>query len=628
MAINNPYIPGDPFSYDLKWIVAKIKEHSVSIQANSTAIDSLEERIPTLEEIKEYLQQAASSGKLSFITPEMLGAFGDGEHDDTEAFQAAVDINFPIVCTSGKTYKLRQIYLVDGTDIDANGASFIAAEPILFYAAGEAVNYGATASQYISGNRQVDLTFSPAGGNLIQIIDESYTYRTDSNGTDYKAGGLCEIDTEGSTPTITPPIPFTMTSGASVTEYKPITIKIENVAGITFDNVPEAVSAIYLLANKNSIIYNVCVEGASRSLVTLNHCYNVQIIDCKLSSSYVPPELYYYLVSIGGGSYHTVIQNCTLQSTWHAITEVGYIPVMHSIVTSCIIKCSTNYPALMSHDCSIDLTVVNSEMDGAEVTNSAYFENCFVYDRGDGGEAAITIIADSNASNKWDYQFHDIKFLAKSTTPAGIKVTSASSGTVNRLILDNVYGQSDLNIVSVLPGANLTTINELVIKGKFVYISGLSSANTIINNLMMENVEHHGKFIVAAGVLKNAKIVNLTQQNTGSDFSLYCEKLMMTNARFFNPSGSGANMNVNADVAELNNIVLEDNGVLYVSATANVMIANSQIFIPTIALGRKLSATNCVINGQPSTNIMIDRTTSQLCRVNVVNGAMTVVALN
>ncbi len=87
-------------------------------------------------------------------------------------------------------------------------------------------------------------------------------------------------------------------------------------------------------------------------------------------------------------------------------------------------------------------------------------------------------------------------------------------------------------------------------------------------------------------------------------------------------------MNVNADVAELNNIVLEDNGVLYVSATANVMIANSQIFIPTIALGRKLSATNCVINGQPSTNIMIDRTTSQLCRVNVVNGAMTVVALN
>lgn len=25
MAINNPYVPGDPYSYDLKWIVAKLK---------------------------------------------------------------------------------------------------------------------------------------------------------------------------------------------------------------------------------------------------------------------------------------------------------------------------------------------------------------------------------------------------------------------------------------------------------------------------------------------------------------------------------------------------------------------------------------------------------------------------
>ena len=38
MAINNPYVPGDPFSYDLKWIVRKIKEHQI-------ILDGLDERI-------------------------------------------------------------------------------------------------------------------------------------------------------------------------------------------------------------------------------------------------------------------------------------------------------------------------------------------------------------------------------------------------------------------------------------------------------------------------------------------------------------------------------------------------------------------------------------------------------
>lgn len=42
MAINNPYIPGDPYSYDLKWIVAKIKE---ILQQLGTLDETIEEKI-------------------------------------------------------------------------------------------------------------------------------------------------------------------------------------------------------------------------------------------------------------------------------------------------------------------------------------------------------------------------------------------------------------------------------------------------------------------------------------------------------------------------------------------------------------------------------------------------------
>lgn len=43
MANNNPYAPGDPYSYDLKWMVQKIKELE-------TEIESLEARVEALEE--------------------------------------------------------------------------------------------------------------------------------------------------------------------------------------------------------------------------------------------------------------------------------------------------------------------------------------------------------------------------------------------------------------------------------------------------------------------------------------------------------------------------------------------------------------------------------------------------
>lgn len=48
MAINNPYVPGDPFSYDLKWIVRKIKEHT-------TILSTLDQKI--LDTIQQLLDQ-------------------------------------------------------------------------------------------------------------------------------------------------------------------------------------------------------------------------------------------------------------------------------------------------------------------------------------------------------------------------------------------------------------------------------------------------------------------------------------------------------------------------------------------------------------------------------------------
>ena len=40
---NDPYIPGDPYSYNLKWIIAKIKEMEAEIESLKARVEALEE---------------------------------------------------------------------------------------------------------------------------------------------------------------------------------------------------------------------------------------------------------------------------------------------------------------------------------------------------------------------------------------------------------------------------------------------------------------------------------------------------------------------------------------------------------------------------------------------------------
>lgn len=174
MAINNPYIPGDPYSYDLKWIVAKVKEILQQLGTLDEAIEAkifegfLEHSIVQFQTVPEmlaadikdgsivltlgyheagdqgglfYLVKDFNPGQCSldyfltldnntqiaipvivtpYVTPEMFGAKGDGAADDTDAIQTAVDIahkNALSVLMPGSEYNISSsITLMGGAD--------------------------------------------------------------------------------------------------------------------------------------------------------------------------------------------------------------------------------------------------------------------------------------------------------------------------------------------------------------------------------------------------------------------------------------------------------------------------------------------------------------------------------
>ena len=40
---NTPYIPGDPYAYDLKWMIQKLKEMQAEIESLKARVEALEE---------------------------------------------------------------------------------------------------------------------------------------------------------------------------------------------------------------------------------------------------------------------------------------------------------------------------------------------------------------------------------------------------------------------------------------------------------------------------------------------------------------------------------------------------------------------------------------------------------
>lgn len=158
MAINNPYVPGDPYSYDLNWIISKIKTLDTIYESIDSKIAEQiykafqESNLINFKTTEEMLQATLEDGAVvltdgyhepgdggtmiyliqgftpemclldyyltlpgnkiavpvilfPYVTPVMFGAYADGTTDDTQAVQQSVEYGMPVNLI-GKTYAI------------------------------------------------------------------------------------------------------------------------------------------------------------------------------------------------------------------------------------------------------------------------------------------------------------------------------------------------------------------------------------------------------------------------------------------------------------------------------------------------------------------------------------------
>ena len=126
---NNPYIPGDPYSYDLKWIITQLK-----------TIDS---NMLTSEQVEKIAQSIIAAKQLNLVNVKDYGALGNGSNDDIEAIEKAYNIaremNACLYFPDGSYYISRTLDMPEAVDLTMEGN-------IYYIGAGTAVRSGSAAT--------------------------------------------------------------------------------------------------------------------------------------------------------------------------------------------------------------------------------------------------------------------------------------------------------------------------------------------------------------------------------------------------------------------------------------------------------------------------------------------------
>ena len=305
------------------------------------------------------------------VTPEIFGAYGDGTHDDSNAWNKAVSIKRDVK-SFDKTYAVGKIDVRDNINIDCGNAKFICSADRLFDIEGELVtslanenNYSANDTTYHISN--VDHT-TYTGYAFIHgdnNFEQSRDYYLGGFACSFYEGEICEGY----------PIPVTNTV---IDLINPIVFTLKNIGNITHVSPTENTRSIYVLYGLTSNISNIHISaGDSFSDIYLDKCMNIQmnLLDIKHESNVYSNTN--YIINISDSSY-TVVDNSHLHSiNWHCYTTGGRYLAYKNTVQNSVLN-SDNRMSLVDHADALGTTVMNCTASCIGLSGLSTVKDCII----------------------------------------------------------------------------------------------------------------------------------------------------------------------------------------------------------------------------------------------------------
>lgn len=215
---NNPYIAGDPYSYDLKWIVSKIKELVNNYAPLVESVDALNvsftelynyvrnyfDNLDVSDEISSKIDEMAASGELADVIANALDMFIEGEPqtaDFTNFGGQTVRIFYRLIPAD---YTPELFYENELTQAEKFASDFAISCGInagRFRSNGDYYGYTASngvtlnSNDAIGGDSRQILTFK--GGLLNSVDINTSTEDLDANNYDWAVTGFETIIEEG-----------------------------------------------------------------------------------------------------------------------------------------------------------------------------------------------------------------------------------------------------------------------------------------------------------------------------------------------------------------------------------------------------------------------------------------------
>ena len=538
MAINNPYIPGDPYSYDLKWIVSKLKTLDTIYESidskiaekiyqafqesnlinfktteamleatledgavvltdgyhepgdGGTMIYLIQGFTPEMCQLDYYLSLPGNKIAVPvvlfpYVTPIMFGAYGDGTADDTEAFKQALKMHKPVNLIA-KSYKISDTLTIDEDHLTLSNGSIVMTEEV------------STGFLFIDSAENVTV-------REIKFIGSGTAMPTGSTGayTAIRAENANHLTVDSCT------ITNVSNGGVFVMESSYVTVSNNTVRGIANNDAYGAIVVGYGINSSDmgyQTILNNTIDGGHFGVEVQGWQHDVNISDNKIRNNYgYGIVCYRYPLTESSKFQNVQITNNLVENTHHN-PNVGY------------------YNGMAIYAQTIDKVAISDN-----IVNNA------LLDRPDAASPNRTL-SPGAISISGSEEVTCTGNVVNSSTIDGIDVVDVSSDTIGNIISNNVVNNA------LMFGIYGTACQNVVISDNIV--SGTSNEGiTVVSNTYkeVENICINGNIVRATAnysislskgtgtICKNITVsgntvVNHTSVGIGAN---YCKNLIL-----------------------------------------------------------------------------------------------------